>query len=43
MRELCARLEVMEAAQRRAPDVGDINDVKREEVEAKESVGEDVA
>jgi hypothetical protein len=42
MRELHARLEVMEAAQRRAPDVGDINDAESEEVEAEEAAGEDV-
>jgi hypothetical protein len=28
MRELRARLEAMEAVQRRAPDSGDINDVE---------------
>jgi hypothetical protein len=37
MRELRARLEVMEAAQRRAPDAGDISDAESEEV-----VGENV-
>jgi hypothetical protein len=47
MRELRARLEVMEEAQRRAPDVGDVSDAKREEVVGKnvvgEGAGEDVA
>jgi hypothetical protein len=38
--ELCARLEAMEVARRRAPDAGDINDVEREEVELEEAAGE---
>jgi hypothetical protein len=38
MRELCAILEVMEAAQRRALDTGDINDV-----ESEEATGENVS
>jgi L-ribulose-5-phosphate 3-epimerase UlaE len=42
MRELRARLEVMEAAKRRAPDVGNISDVESESVEAEEATGEDV-
>jgi hypothetical protein len=42
MRELRARLEVMEEAQRRAPDAGDINDAESGEVEVEEVVGEDV-
>jgi hypothetical protein len=43
MRELCARIDVMETTQRRAPNVGDISDVENEEVEVKELVAEDVA
>jgi hypothetical protein len=43
MRELHARLEAMEAAQRRAPDVGDISDAESEEIEVEEVVGENVA
>jgi hypothetical protein len=35
MRELRAQLETMEAAQRRAPDVGDVSDAKSEEVRLK--------
>jgi hypothetical protein len=46
MQELCARLEVMQAAQRRAPDVGDISDAESEEAVGKnvveEVAGEDV-
>jgi len=37
MQELCARLEMMEAAQRRAPDAGDVSDA-----ESEEAVGENV-
>jgi hypothetical protein len=33
MRELCARLDTMETTQRRAPDVGDVNDAENKEVE----------
>ena len=43
MRELRARLEVMEAAQRQAPDARDINDAESEAVEVEEAAGEDVA
>jgi hypothetical protein len=32
MRELLARMDAMETAQRRAPDVGDINEDENEEV-----------
>jgi hypothetical protein len=42
MRELHARLEAMEAAQRRAPDAGDISDAESEEVEVEEVAGENV-
>jgi hypothetical protein len=42
MREVRARLEAMEAAQRRAPDTGDISDAKREE-DVGENVVEEVA
>jgi len=42
MREVRARLEKMEAAQRRAPDTGDISDAKREE-DVGENVVEEVA
>jgi hypothetical protein len=43
MRELRARMEVMEAAQRRAPDAGDVSDAERKYVEAEEVAGEHVA
>jgi hypothetical protein len=43
MRELCARLDAMETAQRRAHDVGDVNDAENEEVEVKEVAVEDAA
>jgi hypothetical protein len=36
MRELHARLEAMEEAQRRAPDTGGVNDEESEEVEVRE-------
>jgi hypothetical protein len=42
MRRLCARLDAMETAQRRAPDAGDINEDESEEVEAEGATGEDV-
>jgi hypothetical protein len=42
MRELRARLEVMEATQRRAPDVGDISEEESEEIEVEEAAGENV-
>jgi uncharacterized sporulation protein YeaH/YhbH (DUF444 family) len=42
MRELHARLEAMEAAQRRAPDAGYISDAESEEVEVEEAIGENV-
>jgi hypothetical protein len=41
-RELRARLDAMEIAQRREPDVGDISDAENEEVEVEEVVAEDV-
>jgi hypothetical protein len=43
MRELHAILEVMEVAQRQAPETGDISDADSEEVEFKEAAEEDVA
>jgi hypothetical protein len=43
VREICARLEVMEAMQRRAPAAQDDSDVENEEVEIEEDAGEDVA
>jgi len=43
MQELRARLEAMEASQRRTPDAGDINDVESEEVEVEEYIEEDVS
>jgi hypothetical protein len=43
MRELHARLEAMQAAQRRAPDARDISDAESEEVEVEEATGENVA
>jgi hypothetical protein len=42
MRELRARLETMEEAQRRAPDIGDVIDAESEEVEVEEATGEEV-
>jgi hypothetical protein len=42
MREFRAQMEEMEAAQRRAPDVGDASDAKSEEAEVEEAAGEDV-
>jgi hypothetical protein len=42
MRELRARLDLMEAAQRRELDTGDISDAESEAVEVEESLGEDV-
>jgi len=41
MREICARLEKMEARQRRAPDAGDVIEEESEEVEFEEVAGED--
>jgi hypothetical protein len=41
MREMCTRLDAMEKAQRRAPDVGDVSEVENEEVEVEEAVVED--
>jgi hypothetical protein len=43
MRELHARLEAMEAMQRRTPVAEDVSDVESEEVEVEEATGEDVA
>jgi hypothetical protein len=42
MQELCARMEAMEAMQRRAPDA-DVSDAESEDVEAEEAVGEHFA
>jgi hypothetical protein len=42
MRELIARLEVMEESHRRAPDAGDISDAESEEVEVEEDARENV-
>jgi hypothetical protein len=43
MRELRTRLYAMGTTQRRAPDVGDVNDAEDEEVEFEEAVVKDVA
>ena len=43
MRELNVILETMEATQRIALDVGDVNDAESEEIEVEEAGGEDVA
>jgi hypothetical protein len=43
MRELHARLEEMEEMQRRTHVVEYVNDVKSEEIEVEEVIGEDVA
>jgi hypothetical protein len=43
MRELHARLEVMEAMQRRTPTIEDVSDAESEEIEVEENVGEDVS
>lgn len=40
---LCARLDSMETTQRRAPDTGDINEVKSKDVEVEGVAGEEVA
>ena len=42
MREIHAKLEAMEVAQRRTPDFGDISDAESEEVEVEEAAGENV-
>jgi hypothetical protein len=42
MRELCSRLEAMDAVHRRAPNVGDISDVESEEIDVEEATGENV-
>jgi hypothetical protein len=42
MRELRARLEVMEEVQRREPDVGDVSNAERENVEVEEAAGEHI-
>jgi hypothetical protein len=41
MREICARLDVMETTQRIAPDAGDVSDVESEEKKVEEAIGED--
>jgi hypothetical protein len=43
MQKVHARLETMEATQRRAPDAGDISDAESEEVEVEEAAGENIA
>jgi hypothetical protein len=43
MRELRARLEVMETTQRRAPDAGEVNEAESEETKIEEAAGEDAA
>jgi hypothetical protein len=43
MRELRARIEVMEAAQRRELDVGDVSDAESEDIEVEEVAREHVA
>jgi hypothetical protein len=43
MREIRARLEVMEEMKRRTSIVGDVSDAKSEEIEVEEVIGEDVA
>jgi hypothetical protein len=43
MRELRARLEAMEAMQRKAPVARDVSDAKSEEIEIEEATWEDVA
>jgi hypothetical protein len=40
VRELHARLEVMEAMQRRTSVTGDVSDVESEEIEFEEAIGE---
>ena len=42
MRALRSRMDSMETAQRRVPDVGDINEAENEEVEVEEVVAKDV-
>jgi hypothetical protein len=42
MRELRKRLDAMKTTQRRAPNVGDVSDAKREELEIEEAAREDV-
>jgi hypothetical protein len=42
MRQLHARLDAMETTQRRAPDVGDVNEDESEEMEVEGAAGEDV-
>jgi hypothetical protein len=42
MRDICTRLELMEAVQRRAPNSGDISDAESEEIEVEENAGENV-
>jgi hypothetical protein len=43
MQELHARMEAMEATQRRAPDAGDVNDAESEDVEIDKAAGEHVS
>jgi hypothetical protein len=42
MRELHARLETMEAVQRRETNAGDVSEEESEEVEVEEFAGEDI-
>jgi hypothetical protein len=41
VRELRARLEAMEAMQRRTPTTEDVSDAESEEIEVEEAIGED--
>jgi hypothetical protein len=43
MRRLRMRLDTMETAQRRTPDVGDVSEAESEEAEVEENAAEDVA
>ena len=43
VRELRARLEAMEAMQRRTPSTEDVSEEESEEIEVEEVIGEDVA
>jgi hypothetical protein len=40
MRQICARLDAMETTQRRAADMGDIDESENEDVEVEEVAGE---
>jgi hypothetical protein len=43
MRQLRAKLDAMETAQRRAPEAGDVSEAGSEDVEAEEVAGEQAA